>query len=317
MCIRATILNYFITMFISQYATLWDVTKSETAVRHKINNTPSPQDKLRLTDICSNIYDPLCVKFGRLFISSGFRNKKVNSLVGGSPSSQHVLGSAIDIDGQGDGSNNFAKVSNVDLFLYIKDNLIFDQLIAEFETNGQPRWVHVSYSSNNRNQVLIAIKNNLGQKKYSEYSDKLFNKVYNKNSFVINRNITSPEINSESAVKTDYFFDMDSALDIETNIVTESGDEDYSPLNEENKTMLNVTERGRLLNWILEKPVAIVILIVIVGYTLFALHRAEDRNIAANEAFVNYIKINQVLLMDCYKEQRLILQDQINKNKTK
>jgi zinc D-Ala-D-Ala carboxypeptidase len=58
----------------------------------------------------------------------------------------------IDMDG--------SDISNRDVFMFIKDNLEFDQLIWEFGTKGNPDWVHVSYNTNGnqRKQVLIAKK---------------------------------------------------------------------------------------------------------------------------------------------------------------
>jgi hypothetical protein len=52
------------------------------------------------------------------------------------------------------------KVSNAQIFHWIKDNLKYDQLIAEFPKNGNLDWVHVSYSDKNRQQTLVAKKIN-------------------------------------------------------------------------------------------------------------------------------------------------------------
>jgi hypothetical protein len=89
-----------------------------------------------------------------IHISSGYRSKALNTAVGGSLSSQHCKGEAIDIDMDG------TSITNKQIFDFIKDNVNFDQMIAEFPVNGMPAWVHVSYSSTGkqRKQILVAKK---------------------------------------------------------------------------------------------------------------------------------------------------------------
>jgi hypothetical protein len=92
-----------------------------------------------------------------IHISSGYRSKELNDAIGGSQTSQHSKGQAIDIDM--DGSSN--GVSNADVYNFIKDNLEFDQLIWEFGTDKNPDWVHVSYVNGpNRKQKLKAVRTN-------------------------------------------------------------------------------------------------------------------------------------------------------------
>lgn len=168
-------------MDISQFASMQDVTRSATAQLYRLDNTPNETQVENLKRTCTKLYDPLCEHFGgRLYISSGFRSKAVNSRVGGSSSSSHTKGEALDIDGAGNGTSTYLKVSNIDLFNYIRENLSFDQLIAEFEQNGEPAWVHASCADINRGQVLIAVKTRLHQTVYYPYSPKLFRALYNK-----------------------------------------------------------------------------------------------------------------------------------------
>jgi hypothetical protein len=84
--------------------------------------------------------------------------------VKGSLSSQHCTGEAIDIDMDG------TDITNAQIFHFIKDNLNFDQLIAEFPVNSNPAWVHVSYESTGkqRKQILVAKKVG-GATKYIAY----------------------------------------------------------------------------------------------------------------------------------------------------
>jgi hypothetical protein len=80
-------------------------------------------------------------------VNSGYRCKRLNKLIGGSPTSQHTEGNAADLDAVG--------YSNAELFNYIKDNLDFDQLIWEFGNRKEPAWVHVSWDSRRmRKQIL-------------------------------------------------------------------------------------------------------------------------------------------------------------------
>ena len=100
-------------------------------------------------------------------VTSFYRNKKVNKVIGGAKNSQHTTGEAMDID-----ADVFGKVTNKEVFFYIKDNLEFDQLIAEFiNEDGVDGWVHVSYSKvKNRKQVLVAKKVN-GKTVYSPFQN--------------------------------------------------------------------------------------------------------------------------------------------------
>jgi hypothetical protein len=87
-------------------------------------------------------------------ITSGYRSPALNDLIGGSSSSQHSKGEAIDVD-----ADVFGGTTNADIFNYLREHTDFDQLIWEFGTNENPAWVHVSYKKeNNRGEVLMAYK---------------------------------------------------------------------------------------------------------------------------------------------------------------
>jgi zinc D-Ala-D-Ala carboxypeptidase len=165
---------------LSKHLSYSQVTSSSTAARFKIENTPSNKELQSLTLVGGHIYDPICEEFGKVFVSSGYRHPRVNALVGGSSTSSHCKGEALDLDG--DAPNvSYQKVSNSELFKFILDNLEFDQLIAEFEENGQPRWVHVSYrEGNNRMQALIASRVQYGKTRYIPYSEEMFAMIYEK-----------------------------------------------------------------------------------------------------------------------------------------
>lgn len=147
-------------MKLSKNLTLREVTKSNTANRLGINNKPEEFDIKNLKIIAEEVFQPLRDHFGiPLFVSSGFRSKELNRVIGGSKYSQHMTGEALDID-----ADVYGRVTNRELFRFIKDNLIFDQLIWEFGDDDTPDWVHVSHKANghNRKQVRRAYRDSKG-----------------------------------------------------------------------------------------------------------------------------------------------------------
>ena len=134
-------INFIKKEFIMKYFTINELCKSETASKHKIDNTPSAEIIANLTALVDNILDPLREAWGRpIIVTSGYRCEVLNKLVGGVPTSQHKQGQAADISA---GSIE----DNKKLFdLAIKLKLPFDQIIDEYGY----KWVHISYSSTRR-----------------------------------------------------------------------------------------------------------------------------------------------------------------------
>ena len=154
-------------MKLSEHLDLAEVIKSDTAKRKGISNMPTPEHLENFKKLAENVFEPIRKHFGvPIHISSGYRSKELNALIGGSLTSQHCSGEAIDIDM--DGSAN--GVTNKMVFDFIKNNLNFDQLIFEFGTKDAPDWVHVSWetSGKQRKQVLRAVKQS-GITKYQIY----------------------------------------------------------------------------------------------------------------------------------------------------
>ena len=150
-------------MKLSENFNLNEFTKSQTATRHNIDNTPSMTEILNLTSLCERVLQPVRNNFQKpMIISSGFRCKELNTKIGGSATSQHVIGQAADIEVLG--------VSNLDLSDWIHHNLNYDQLILEFynEKEGpHSGWVHVSFDkTNNKHEYKEAYKNEQGQTRY-------------------------------------------------------------------------------------------------------------------------------------------------------
>ena len=145
-------------MNLSKHVTLAEFEASGTATNHSILNKMNEFEIERAKLLCEKVFEPLRAHMGEpIRINSGYRSIAVNKACGGFKTSQHCLGEAMDLH---IGSKGFH---------FIKDNLIFDQLIWEFGTNKEPSWVHVSYSkARNRKQVLKAIKQN-GKTKYVNF----------------------------------------------------------------------------------------------------------------------------------------------------
>ena len=127
-------------MQISEHFTLEELTRSDTAARLSIDNEPSSQGIENLTQLCDNILEPIRSNYNLpIYPSSGFRCLELNRKIGSSYSSQHTKGMAVDFEVKG--------VPNMDVALWIIDNLDYDQLILEFYKEDQPNsgWIHCSY----------------------------------------------------------------------------------------------------------------------------------------------------------------------------
>jgi hypothetical protein len=141
-------------MNLSKNFTLNELTKSETAIRLDIDNTPNDEQIESLRLLCENILQPVRDHFGKpVKISSGFRCPAVNQATGGSATSDHCKGQAVDFEIDG--------LPNPDVAQWIMDNLDYTQLILEFYTQGQPNsgWIHCSFDpANLKKQELTATK---------------------------------------------------------------------------------------------------------------------------------------------------------------
>jgi hypothetical protein len=155
-------------MQLSEHLSLEEVTNSDTAKRLGIDNSPTPEHLANLKLTAEHIFEPIRNHFGKpIHVSSGYRSKALNAATPGSSlTSQHCSGEALDLDQ--DGMNT--GITNVMIFNYIKDNMVFDQLIWEYGTNSAPDWVHVSWESTGkqRKQILRGTRVN-GKPHYTPY----------------------------------------------------------------------------------------------------------------------------------------------------
>ena len=143
-------------MKLSKNFSLSELTKSQSASRLSIDNTPSMTVIDSLQQLVDNVLQPLRDALGKpITITSGYRSPDLNKAIGGSPTSDHCRGQAADIE--------VAGMSNKDLAEFIRDNYKFTQLILEFPSRNDPSagWVHVSYNPKDlKCQVLTASKVN-------------------------------------------------------------------------------------------------------------------------------------------------------------
>ena len=121
-------------MQLSKHFKLEEFTKSMTATRKGIDNSPGAGDIKNLENVCYEI---------------------LSQKIGSSSKSQHCKGQAADFEIFSEPNN---EVSD-----WIKENLMFDQLILEYYTPGEPNsgWIHVSYTKDinlNRKEYLMAIR---------------------------------------------------------------------------------------------------------------------------------------------------------------
>ena len=148
-------------MKLTENFSLGELTKSQTAERKGIDNSPSTEHQDNLKSLCEMILQPIRDHFGQVVsVSSGYRSPELCTAIGSKTTSQHAKGEAADFEIFG--------VSNKELADYIDENLDYDQLILEYWKESDPNsgWVHCSYTNgSNRKQYLRAYKEN-GSTKY-------------------------------------------------------------------------------------------------------------------------------------------------------
>jgi hypothetical protein len=144
-------------MNLSANFSLHELTKSDVALRHDLDNTPGEAEIENLRTLCEKVLQPVRDHYGKgVKVNSGFRSLAVNAAAGGvqgAKPSDHTRGMAADIEIPG--------VPNAELAQFIMDNCDYTQLILEFYTPGIPDsgWVHISYNpADLRKQELTATK---------------------------------------------------------------------------------------------------------------------------------------------------------------
>jgi hypothetical protein len=163
---------------ISEHISWYEATNSAIAKKLNIANYPNEHELQNMEELARNIFEPVREHFDvPILVSSFYRSAELNEAIGGVDTSQHLAqdGAAMDLD-----ADAYGKITNVEIFNYILNNLDFDQLILEDVTEKEAGWVHVSYNKyNNRNEVLLMFRTN-GTTSYRHYSERALNKLMGK-----------------------------------------------------------------------------------------------------------------------------------------
>jgi len=134
-------------MKLSKNFTLAEFTRSATALRMDIDNTPPPGVEANIQALVTSVLQPLRDKFGPIRVTSGYRSPELNRHVpGAAANSQHCTGEAADIEPVAEGA------TVADLFIYTVEHLPFDQVIFEYPPNG---WLHVSFGPRHRRDKFV------------------------------------------------------------------------------------------------------------------------------------------------------------------
>ena len=147
-------------MKLSRNFSLSELIKSDTAIRHGIDNNPNADQIEKLKLLCENILQPVRDHFGRVTVTSCFRAPELCEKINSSINSQHTRAEAADFEVMG--------TSNAEVFDWIKANLDWDQMILEFYTPGEPNsgWIHCSWIPEGRRASFLHAYKSEGKTKY-------------------------------------------------------------------------------------------------------------------------------------------------------
>lgn len=135
-------------MNLTKHFTLQELTDSEIAARHGIDNIPSsPLILTNLKTLAEGLESVRSLLGRPVIINSGYRSIMVNNLLGSKPTSQHTKGLAADFI-----SPSFGTPKDI-VKKIVSSDVNYDQVILEFD-----RWVHISFCEEGykpRKQSLI------------------------------------------------------------------------------------------------------------------------------------------------------------------
>ena len=160
-------------MRISKNFTLLELTKSNTATRLGISNTPDKEGIHKLRLLATELLQPLRNAVGALRVTSGYRSESLNKAITGRSNyvSQHTKCEAVDLQFVKRGKMDNMKIFNA----IINHALEFDQCILEFggataeKDSDNPDWIHLSWKvTENRRQILVAYKDENNKTKYRQ-----------------------------------------------------------------------------------------------------------------------------------------------------
>lgn len=142
-----------------KYFSINELTKSATAKRLGIDNTPTTQVTNNLVALVNGVLDPVREAFGQpIIVTSGYRCKALNKAVGGVATSQHQLGQAADIHTVSDTYKDNKKLWDLICAMVAKGKIDTGQYIWEYGNKNGPDWIHISTRGNHHNQKLFISK---------------------------------------------------------------------------------------------------------------------------------------------------------------
>lgn len=139
-------------MNLSPNFTIEALIRSSTADRLGIDNTPSDEIRDRLAQVAGKVLEPVRSHYNRpVTVNSGYRCLELNRAIGSKDTSQHITGHAVDFE--------IAGIDNHELAIWCRDNLDYDQLIAEYLADGSPDagWIHISWTGTNHRKSVLTI----------------------------------------------------------------------------------------------------------------------------------------------------------------
>jgi len=151
-------------MQLSKNFSLVELTKSQTAERKGISNDPSPDHLEHLRLLCERVLQPVRDHFNHVVsVSSGYRSPQLSAAIGSSSDSQHCQGMAADFEIYG--------TPNAEVSDWIKENLMFDQMILEFWNPDEPNsgWVHVAYNPDSEENIKEYLRAYKDEDNYTRY----------------------------------------------------------------------------------------------------------------------------------------------------
>jgi len=154
--------------YLSKYLTYKQAIYSNTAVSKGIDNSATDEHIENLRYLGTEIYDKIYEHFnGKVQITNMYRSTKLNAnIAGASENSQHMKGEAMDIAA-------ISPKTNKEIFKYVIDNLVFDQIVWEHGDENNPAWVHVSYKKGNNRYDKKRATGTRAKPVYSTFNIKL------------------------------------------------------------------------------------------------------------------------------------------------
>lgn len=141
-------------MKLSRNFSLEELTHSSTADARGIVNYPDNQSIQNLKKLCNDVLQPIRDKYGKpIYITSGYRNPALNRAVDGSQTSQHLTGSAVDID-----VANNRELWDVIVSMIRSGEITVGQLIWEKGNSIAPSWIHISLPTPYKKNQILKLK---------------------------------------------------------------------------------------------------------------------------------------------------------------